>query len=238
MVASGLVDDPRVSQFRLTLHLLLAFLIFGAMLWTALTLLAGRAARRRAARPRCARAGASRARLRRAGAADGRLGRTRRRHPRRLRVQHVPADERAAGAERGADARAGLAQLLLEHGDGAARPSRARAAARGRRSRGCGCACARRPTRRPRTARRARRRRGACSRSRSALGIATVVNVVPARRSPRCTRPAPCILFGLALVLAHALRTGAPIALTAQNGEHRTSSLAPPESDHGRDPRT
>ena len=39
MVQSGLVDDPRVSQLRLTLHLALAFLIFGAMLWTALSLL-------------------------------------------------------------------------------------------------------------------------------------------------------------------------------------------------------
>jgi cytochrome c oxidase assembly protein subunit 15 len=39
MVKSGLVDDPRVSQFRLTAHLALAFLIYAAMLWTALTLL-------------------------------------------------------------------------------------------------------------------------------------------------------------------------------------------------------
>jgi len=39
MVQSGLVDDPRVSQFRLTAHLGLAFLIFAAMLWTALSLL-------------------------------------------------------------------------------------------------------------------------------------------------------------------------------------------------------
>jgi cytochrome c oxidase assembly protein subunit 15 len=39
MVASGLVDDPRVSHFRLTAHLGLAFLIFGAMLWIALDLL-------------------------------------------------------------------------------------------------------------------------------------------------------------------------------------------------------
>jgi cytochrome c oxidase assembly protein subunit 15 len=38
MVQSGLVDDPRVSQFRLTAHLGLAFAIFGAMLWTALSL--------------------------------------------------------------------------------------------------------------------------------------------------------------------------------------------------------
>ena len=39
MVKSGLIDDPRVSQFRLTAHLALAFLIYAAMLWTALTLL-------------------------------------------------------------------------------------------------------------------------------------------------------------------------------------------------------
>jgi cytochrome c oxidase assembly protein subunit 15 len=39
MVKSGLVDDPRVSQFRLTAHLLLAFVIFAAMFWTALSLL-------------------------------------------------------------------------------------------------------------------------------------------------------------------------------------------------------
>ena len=38
MVASGLVDDPHVSQFRLTAHLGLAFAIFGAMLWAALSL--------------------------------------------------------------------------------------------------------------------------------------------------------------------------------------------------------
>jgi cytochrome c oxidase assembly protein subunit 15 len=36
MVASGLVDDPRVSQFRLTAHLTLAFLIYAAMFWVAL----------------------------------------------------------------------------------------------------------------------------------------------------------------------------------------------------------
>jgi cytochrome c oxidase assembly protein subunit 15 len=39
MVKSGLVDDPRVSQFRLTAHLGLAFVILGAMLWAALSLL-------------------------------------------------------------------------------------------------------------------------------------------------------------------------------------------------------
>lgn len=38
MVKSGLVDDPRVSHFRLTAHLGLAFIILGAMFWTALDL--------------------------------------------------------------------------------------------------------------------------------------------------------------------------------------------------------
>lgn len=42
MVKSGLVDNPRVSQYRLTAHLGLAFLIFGAMFWVALDLLARR----------------------------------------------------------------------------------------------------------------------------------------------------------------------------------------------------
>jgi cytochrome c oxidase assembly protein subunit 15 len=39
MVMSGLVDDPRVSQYRLTAHLGLAFAIFGAMFWIALDML-------------------------------------------------------------------------------------------------------------------------------------------------------------------------------------------------------
>lgn len=38
MVQSGLVDDPRVSHLRLTAHLGVAFLIFGAMFWAALSL--------------------------------------------------------------------------------------------------------------------------------------------------------------------------------------------------------
>jgi cytochrome c oxidase assembly protein subunit 15 len=36
MVKSGLVEDPHVSQYRLTAHLGLAVLIYGAILWTAL----------------------------------------------------------------------------------------------------------------------------------------------------------------------------------------------------------
>jgi cytochrome c oxidase assembly protein subunit 15 len=39
MVQSGLVDDPRVSQYRLAAHLGLAAVIYAAILWTALDLL-------------------------------------------------------------------------------------------------------------------------------------------------------------------------------------------------------
>lgn len=38
MVKSGLVDDPNVSQYRLTAHLSAAFLIYGFMFWVALSL--------------------------------------------------------------------------------------------------------------------------------------------------------------------------------------------------------
>ena len=44
MVKSGLVDDPHVSQYRLTAHLALAFAIYAAMLWVALGLLMPRGA--------------------------------------------------------------------------------------------------------------------------------------------------------------------------------------------------
>lgn len=36
MVASGLIDRPEVSHYRLAAHLVLAFVILGALLWTAL----------------------------------------------------------------------------------------------------------------------------------------------------------------------------------------------------------
>src|SRR5262245_34355898 len=52
MVKSGLVDDPRVSQYRLTAHLALAFLIFAAMLWTALSVVTPRPALQDPARRR------------------------------------------------------------------------------------------------------------------------------------------------------------------------------------------
>lgn len=41
MVQSGLVDRPEVSHYRLAVHLGLAFLIFGALFWTALACLRG-----------------------------------------------------------------------------------------------------------------------------------------------------------------------------------------------------
>ena len=44
MVKSGLVDNPRVSHYRLAAHLGLAILIYAAMLWVALGLLARRGA--------------------------------------------------------------------------------------------------------------------------------------------------------------------------------------------------
>ncbi|MGH8193261.1 MAG: COX15/CtaA family protein [Woeseiaceae bacterium] len=42
MVKSGLVDNPRVSQYRLTAHLVAAFAIYAYMFWVALSLLDGR----------------------------------------------------------------------------------------------------------------------------------------------------------------------------------------------------
>jgi cytochrome c oxidase assembly protein subunit 15 len=47
MVASGLVDDPHVSQYRLVAHLSAALLIYGWMLWAALSLLFPRQAAER-----------------------------------------------------------------------------------------------------------------------------------------------------------------------------------------------
>ncbi|MCZ6720897.1 MAG: COX15/CtaA family protein [Proteobacteria bacterium] len=51
MVKSGLVDDPRVSPYRLTAHLGLAVAIYGLMFWLALGL-AGFGSQRRASAPK------------------------------------------------------------------------------------------------------------------------------------------------------------------------------------------
>ncbi len=55
MVKSGLVDDPNVSQYRLTAHLGVAVAIYGVMLWVAFDLLFGGEARHK--NPRLARSG-------------------------------------------------------------------------------------------------------------------------------------------------------------------------------------
>ena len=47
MVKSGLVDDPHVSQYRLTAHLVAAFVIYAYMLWVAMSLLFPAASRDR-----------------------------------------------------------------------------------------------------------------------------------------------------------------------------------------------
>jgi cytochrome c oxidase assembly protein subunit 15 len=65
MVKSGLVDDPRVSHFRLTAHLGLALAIFAAMFWMALSIVRQGAGGRGAVSGAAERAGA---RLRHAGA--------------------------------------------------------------------------------------------------------------------------------------------------------------------------
>ena len=69
------------------------------------------------------------------------------------------------------------------------------------------------------------------------LGIATVVHVVPLALAA-LHQAGAVLLFGLAIVLAHALREGDAIALTAPNGEDPRSPLVSPDYDHGRDPRT
>ncbi len=56
MVQSGLVDDPRVSQFRLTAHLGLALAIFAAMFWVGLSLVHPRRATLTSASQRSVRA--------------------------------------------------------------------------------------------------------------------------------------------------------------------------------------
>jgi len=56
MVKSGLVDDPRVSSIRLAAHLGMAFVIYAAILWTALDLVAPAWPRSRDALLRSARA--------------------------------------------------------------------------------------------------------------------------------------------------------------------------------------
>lgn len=52
MVASGLVDNPHVSQYRLTAHLVAAFIIYGYIFWVALDLLSAQYERLAESSPR------------------------------------------------------------------------------------------------------------------------------------------------------------------------------------------
>ncbi len=120
MVESGLVDDPRVSQFRLTAHLGLAFLIFAAMFWTALSLLAPPRTRTQVAAP-SARFCPSRVPLAvfvqvlSGGMVAGiRAGLAYNTFP-LMNGAWVPAGDSGA--------RAGVEELLLQHGDCAVRSS-------------------------------------------------------------------------------------------------------------------
>ena len=127
MVKSGLIDDARVSPFRLTAHLGLAFVIIGAMLWVALSLLRPR---REAAATRGARSARRWAfgivalvllMVLTGGFVAGiRAGLAYNTFP-LMNGAWIPAEILMF--------RAGVDQLLLEHGDRAIRPSRRRLAA-------------------------------------------------------------------------------------------------------------
>ncbi len=120
MVKSGLVDDPRVSPVpphrasRPRVRDLRGDAVDRAVARVS-------APRRCVVRRRSRRAPLC-VRRRGAGVRDGAARRIRRRHSRRLRVQHVSADERARRAAGDPDARAVVEEFLLEHGDGAVRP--------------------------------------------------------------------------------------------------------------------
>ena len=87
MVKSGLVDDPRVSHFRLTAHLGLALLIFSIEFWLALELIQGKDSTKKENIP------FARRRLR---FPHGPVGRHGGGPARRARLQHLPAHERQA----------------------------------------------------------------------------------------------------------------------------------------------
>jgi cytochrome c oxidase assembly protein subunit 15 len=234
MVRSGLVDDPRVSQFRLTLHLVLAFLIFAAMLWTALRLRAPATARdarspalRRAARHALVFVALVLLMVASGGLVAGiRAGFAYNTFP--LMNGSLVPPEVLMLEPAWRNFFWNMATVQLDHRALAVVLvvavawlwMRVRAA----------------PDATP-AARRAVHAVAAMLAIQASLGIATVVNVVPLALAA-LHQAGAVLLFGLALVLAHALRRGAAIALTAPNGEHARSSLVPPEPDHGRHPRT
>ena len=202
MVKSGLVDDPRVTQFRLTAHLGLALAIFAAMFWVGLSLVDPRRAAIAAPAQRSTRRFAIA--VRGARLRDGADRRLRRRHPRRVRLQHVPADERQRRAARDPHARAVVAELLQEHGDRAVRPPGARVAARVRRA-GALVEAAVGAT----ACRRAHGRAAivllALLALQITLGIATLLLVVPVPLAA-AHQAGAVLVFAAALNVAHALR--------------------------------
>ena len=102
MVKSGLIDDPRVSHVRLSIHLGIAFVIYAAMLWTALDLLSAGPGCRHEQRhpPTCA----LWERTMRPHIRDGAVRRPGRRDARGIRLQHLSADERICDSARDFDA--------------------------------------------------------------------------------------------------------------------------------------
>ncbi len=110
MVASGLVDRPDVSQYRLVAHFAAALIIYVALLWIGL----GLVVRTPPWNPSRG-LGRGRFRRRRADLRYHAVGRLCRRNRCRLRLQHLPADGRASRSRRPADDLAGLSELLREH---------------------------------------------------------------------------------------------------------------------------
>ena len=119
MVSSGLVDRISVSQYRLAVHLGLAILILGALLWVALSL----DERRDRPRRRC---GAERlgGGDRRAAVRADPARRAGGRHEGRHGLQHLAADGWAADPERARHHAAVVSEPVRERHDGAVQPSR------------------------------------------------------------------------------------------------------------------
>ena len=92
MVASGLADRIEVSQYRLATHLVLACVIYVALIWTAQRLGERPAAPLAVAHPH------KRVRLVDPGARANLSRRPRRRTARRLHLQHLAADRRRVAA--------------------------------------------------------------------------------------------------------------------------------------------
>ena len=209
MVASGFeADRTAVSPWRLVAHLGLALALYAALFWTALGLLLRRDAARMRPSARGvaerATAGAGGGLAARGGHAGGRLHR---RHPRGPRLQHLSADGRAAGA-------GGLLAARARRGGTSPRMSRRCSSiiASWRRwpalaAFGAAFAAWRRLPEGP--ARRACLGLGAAVALQYALGVATLLLVVPAWLGTLHQATAVLVLTAALLALRR-LRAGAP----------------------------